>query len=422
MTGGDDDARGARIRPQNRPDSNWPSGLDVDAVVAGGWTPVPFRNFVLKIFSRCDLDCDYCYMYRGPDQSWRDQPRAMSRAVVGWTARRISEHAAAHGLDRVGVVLHGGEPLLAGPDLIAHTITAVREAAGPRVRVDVSVQTNGTRLDDDYLALFARHGVRIGISLDGDRAAHDLHRRTADGHGSHARVTEALHRLSGGPHRALFGGLLCTIDLRNDPVGSYRELLRHRPPLVDFLLPHGNWTTPPPGRIPDDPATPYADWLAAVFDEWYGAPVRQTRVRVLEQILTLLLGGRAGPEGLGLEPTAYLVVETDGRIGQDDALRTAYPGAAATGLHVARDAFDTALRHPPFVARQLSAQALAAPCRACRLHRVCGGGHYVHRYRAGSGFANPSVYCPDLYALISHVRRRLTADIADLRTAGAGAA
>src|SRR5262245_18306714 len=42
--------------------------------------------------------------------------------------------------------------------------------------------------------------------------------------------------------------------------------------------------------------------------------------------------------------------------------------------------------------------------RAYRVHRICGNGLYAHRYRAGIGFANPSVYSPDLQRLIGHIR------------------
>ena len=35
-----------------------------------GW-PVPLRQFVLKVHSRCDLACDHCYVYQSADQSWR---------------------------------------------------------------------------------------------------------------------------------------------------------------------------------------------------------------------------------------------------------------------------------------------------------------------------------------------------------------
>src|SRR5262249_15228527 len=78
------------------------------------WRPPPIRQFVLKVHSRCNLACDYCYVYRMADQTWRDQPLAMSRETLRLAADRIAEHAARHRLSRVGVVLHGGEPLLAG--------------------------------------------------------------------------------------------------------------------------------------------------------------------------------------------------------------------------------------------------------------------------------------------------------------------
>jgi uncharacterized protein len=80
-------------------------------------------------------------------------------------------------------------------------------------------------------------------------------------------------------------------------------------------------------------------------------------------------------------------------------------------LHLCRDPFDAALSLPEIAARQLGARALSAQCRSCRIHRVCGGGLYAHRYREGTGFANPSVYCPDLMRLIDHIRSRMRTDL-----------
>src|SRR5690606_34262130 len=130
------------------------------------------------------------------------------------------------------------------------------------------------------------------------------------------------------------------------------------------------------------------------------------------EILHLLLGGASATELVGLSPAAMIVVETDGAIEQSDLLKSVYDGAAATGLHVLRDSFDDALRLPAIAARQLGRAALAGRCRACPISAVCGGGLYVHRYRAGSGFANPSVSCPDLFRLVTRIRSRVAADLA----------
>ncbi|WP_214111197.1 FxsB family cyclophane-forming radical SAM/SPASM peptide maturase [Acrocarpospora catenulata] len=388
--------------------------MDVAEQLRRGWRPVPFRTFVLKIQSRCDLACDYCYMYESADQRWRGQPARMPEEVVARTAARIAEHARTHRLSHVEAVLHGGEPLLAGPERMERIVRTLRETI-PVARLDLSVQTNAMRLDEAYLRIFHALDVRVGVSIDGDRAAQDRHRRTRGGGSSHARVSAALDLLASPPHRRLFAGLLCTVDLANDPLITYRALLGHDPPTIDFLLPHGNWTQPPPGLDPNGKTSPYADWLIPIFDEWYAEIPRRTRIRLFEEIIFLLLGRPSRTEGIGLSPSGVLTIESDGSIEQADALKTAYEGAPVTGLHVDTDPFEVATLLPSFVARQLGVEGLGPACRACSLHQVCGGGLYAHRYLRGNGFANPSVYCADLFELISHIRHRLAADVHALR-------
>ncbi len=389
----------------------WPSTLDIGELMAGGWRPTPFRQFILKIHSRCDLACKYCYMYEMADSSWQTRPKQMSRETFAATASRIAQHAHRHSPAGIELILHGGEPLLAGREAILELVTLVRSAVGPATRTTVGLQTNGTLLDLPYLQLFDELDVRVGVSLDGDETMHDRSRRRADGRGSHADVLRALALLGSPAFRHLFGGLLCTVDLRNDPIEAYEALLSFDPPAVDFLLPHGNWSAPPPGRIPDTEATPYADWLIPIFDRWYAAPRRPTLVRMFGEIIHLLLGGSSSSEQIGLSPAAMVVVETDGGIEQSDFLKSAYQGAPETGLHVTRDSFDDALLLPSIAARQIGELALSPTCRACPVSRICGGGLYAHRYRSGHGFANPSVYSPDLLRLIEHIKRTVETDL-----------
>jgi len=370
--------------------------------------PVPFREFVLKLASRCNLACDYCYVYTGPDQTWRSQPAVMSLPVIEAAARRIGEHARAHGLSRVLICLHGGEPLLAGPGPVTDVITRVQAAMPPGTRAELAVQTNGLLLDERFLRLFERHHVRVGISLDGIRQANDRHRVHANGRSSFADVTRALTLLAAGRYRPLFAGMLSVIDLANDPVGTYQALAAHQPPALDFLLPHANWSRPPPQH---SAGTKYADWLIPVFDEWYLAAAPQPRIRLFEEALQQVVGGRSANEAIGGTPAAFAVIQTDGGIEATDSLRLAYHGAAATGVSVLTGSFDEALRHPVFVALQAGRDALCATCESCPVVAVCGGGQYAHRYREGAGFGHPSVYCADLSRLIGHIAERVYADL-----------
>ncbi|MGW1552701.1 radical SAM protein, partial [Streptomyces sp. NPDC002346] len=135
-------------------------------------TPVPFGQFIVKVHGRCNLACRYCYLYEGPDRSWRDRPSAAPPAVLEHTASRIGEHAAAHRLREVALVLHGGEPLLAGADLLAAFADRVRDLAPADCTVRVTVQTNATLLNDARIATLAHHRISVGISLDGGLPAH----------------------------------------------------------------------------------------------------------------------------------------------------------------------------------------------------------------------------------------------------------
>ncbi|MEW2168219.1 FxsB family cyclophane-forming radical SAM/SPASM peptide maturase [Streptomyces sp. NPDC007084] len=360
---------------------------------------------MVKAHGRCNLACRYCYLYEGPDRGWRSRPAAASAAVLERTALRVGEHALAHGLPALSLVLHGGEPLLAGAGTLARFTDRVRALVPDGCAVHATVQTNATLLTDRRAAVLARHGIRVGVSLDGGLPEHNTLRTDRAGRPSWAAAARGA-RLLAARHPEAYAGILTVVDPATDPVELYESLLTLRPPALDLLLPHGNWSAPPPGWTAGGD-TPYGDWLCAVFDRWWGAGRRETRVRLFEECLALLLGLPAATESLGLAPFDAVVVETDGSIEQVDSLKSCYAGAAETGLDVFRHGFDAALRHPGVAARQAGVVALSARCRACPLLTVCGGGHYAHRYRAGHGFANPSVYCADLQRFIRHVGRSL---------------
>lgn len=385
------------------PRDEWPQGIDVAGLRNAGWTPTPFRQFVVKIHGRCDLACSYCYVYESPDLSFLRRTVAMTPLVADATCDRIIEHVVTHSLDRIAVVLHGGEPLLAPPELPDRIADRLRRGLPPGVELGLSVQTNAVTLTAARLDRLLAAGYRLGVSLDGAAEDHDRHRRYANGAGSFEKVDAALQLLGSRPGG--LAGILCVVDLHNDPVRTYEALLKYRPPMIDFLLPHGNWDSPPPGS--DATEARYGVWLSAAFDRWYDdRAALGTDVRLFTQIIQGLLGGPSTSELIGLSPAAVLVVETDGEIEQVDTLKTAYDGAPATGRSVLRDAFDTVLETPGFVARQIGVHALAAECRECPVVRICGAGYFPHRYRAGHGYRNPSVFSRDLRALIEHIAGR----------------
>ncbi|MFJ5233285.1 FxsB family cyclophane-forming radical SAM/SPASM peptide maturase [Kitasatospora sp. NPDC088391] len=367
--------------------------------------PVPFSQFVLKVHSRCDLACDHCYVYEHADTSWRGRPRAAPDEVLERAAGRIGEHARAHRLPAVHVVLHGGEPLLAGPARLRRAAELLRAALPAGCALDLRIHTNGVLLDRAFCELFAEQDIKVGVSLDGDRLANDRHRLFPNGRSSHAKVLAALELLRAPEFRHLYAGLLCTIDVANDPIAVYEALVAERPPRIDFLLPHATWDHPP-ARPEGAGPTPHADWLLAIHRHWSerGRPVP---VRIFDSVHRTLRGRSSLTESLGLDPADLVVIETDGTLEQADSLKTAYDGAPATGFDVFAHTLDEVARHPGMLERQSGLAGLADACRACPVVRSCGGGLYAHRYRTGGGFDHPSVYCGDLLKLITTIRDRV---------------
>jgi uncharacterized protein len=365
----------------------------------------PIREVVLKIHSRCDLACDHCYVYEHSDQSWRGRPPVISDEIVEQVARRLAGYATEQKLTSVTVILHGGEPLLVGPVRLRRICAELTRTLAPVTDLDLRIHTNGVRLDRAHLDVLGEFRVGVGISLDGDRAANDRHRRDRRGRSSYERVLRGVELLRAPEYRHLYRGLLCTVDVANDPVAVHDALTALDPPHLDYLLPHATWQAPPPGRA--EAVAPYADWLLAVFDRWEEQE-RPMPVRVFSSVLSTLRGGPALTESMGLAPADLAVVETDGTFEQADSLKTAFDGAPATGYDVFHHGFAEFARHPGVLARQSGISGVSETCRRCPVVESCGGGLYAHRYSAERDFDNPSVYCADLRSFVEGVAERIT--------------
>jgi uncharacterized protein len=110
---------------------------------------------IMQPTTLCNLDCAYCYLPH------RAHDRRMPVAVAEATARTVNEWAAQAA--RFSVVWHAGEPLATGRDHFARLIAPFRG-------VEHHIQTNATLIDDAWCDFFVEHGVKLGVSIDGDAA------------------------------------------------------------------------------------------------------------------------------------------------------------------------------------------------------------------------------------------------------------
>src|SRR5438552_18572161 len=86
--------------------------MSVDEAERPFFQSQPISQLLVKVASRCNIDCSYCYWFR--DAAVYDKPKLMSDEVLQQLLRRIEEHIVAYGFAEFPIILHGGEPLLWG--------------------------------------------------------------------------------------------------------------------------------------------------------------------------------------------------------------------------------------------------------------------------------------------------------------------
>ncbi|WP_351010264.1 cyclophane-forming radical SAM/SPASM peptide maturase YhhB [Shewanella sp. S1-58-MNA-CIBAN-0166] len=360
-----------------------------------------FSSFLLKVASRCNLDCDYCYIYHHADQSWRSMPKILSEEHLDAFAHRLQEYVLQSGLTHCAVIFHGGEPLLAGAQYLADFANQLRNACS--IPVDVSIQTNGLLLTDQVLELFEKANIGVSLSLDGPKSANDKHRLTLKGRSSFSKAEQALLRLQKYP--SIFAGVIAVIDVSTSAEDLFGYFEKFNIPRLDFLLPDAHWLCPPPRRN-QDPSI-YEEWLVNAFDVWFNQ-YPHIPLRTFEALLDTCVGLPSRTDAFGFGDVSLLSIETDGSYHDLDVLKVTQDGATKLkgNVHdtpIAEVALSSAIEQHRCYLRK---EGLAEVCQTCSIVDICGGGSLPHRF-GKNGFVNPTVYCNEMKRLVTHIKSRL---------------
>ncbi len=354
------------------------------------------------------MACPSCYIYTAADQSWATKPARMTLPILTRTAERLAEHVEAHDMPGIQAIFHGGEPLMNGPQYIRQACHILRSVMPEGKNMRLGVQTNGVLLTPRMLDVLLEENVRVGVSLDGPAQVNDAARPLKNGRGTYDIVARNLNLLGSERYRSIFNGILCTVDPTSNPQKVLDTLVQFKPPLIDFLMRHATWESPP-----EHPAPATGKWLLDAFTYWAAQPDPDyPSVRLFGSLVSLMTDRMSRSEQIGTSPLAVVVVESDGTYEQNDIMKITYAGAPMTDMNVYEHSLDDVLALPATRARQIGLAALGKTCQACAIKTVCGGGQYDHRYSRKNGFANPSVYCNDLQVFIRGANKHL-ADLID---------
>jgi len=129
----------------------------------------------------------------------------MPDAVLAETLHQVYANPSLVGMDILWLT---GEPLALGVDYFRRAVHKCLECSGAHRRPAFIVQTNGTLINDEWCSFFLEHDFVVGVSVDGPKCIHDLHRKTRSRHGSFEKVNAAMDLLI---KRRVKGGAICVI-------------------------------------------------------------------------------------------------------------------------------------------------------------------------------------------------------------------
>lgn len=337
--------------------------------------------------SACNLKCSYCF--------YCDEAAAREKSTKAFMSTDTAKNLISKMFDFCGedstltFMFQGGEPLLAGVEFFKKFVETAERHKTNGSRINYSLQTNGTLIDENFCKLFKEHDFLIGVSVDGSKELHDKNRSD-----SFDMAMQGINLLK---KYGVSFNILSVITSQTDASM-----------LFDFYMRNGFRDVQPIYCL--DPlsgekaeysinAKQLARFKKRLFNLWFAEVSRGNHfyVRDFDNLLSLLTKGVAEQCGASGRCNAQLVVEADG---------TCYPCD-----FYCLDEFECLNINEADINDILACEGLKkffeyderknSLCPTCPVKALCGGG--CKRYR--SLYNQLSGYCPQMDFILHAVEK-----------------
>ena len=379
----------------------------------------------------CNLDCKYCF-FLSKEMLYPGSRFRMADELLETYIKQMLE---SQRVPEVALAWQGGEPTLMGLDFFKRSVELAQKYKRPDQRISHTMQTNGTKLDDEWCAFFKENDFLIGLSVDGPKDIHDTYRVNKGGAGSFDQVKRGWEYLR--KHEVEYN-ILCTVHAANadHPLEVYRffrdeletnfiqfiPIIERATP--DFLpLANVGWSERDGGDRPlylqqgnlvterSVKGEQYGRFLIEIFEEW----VRRDVGEIYVQMFDVTLGSWVGEHNLCIfSPTCgnALALEHNGDLYScDHYVEPDYLLGNILETHmielVASD------RQRQFGLDKV--ETLPRYCQECEVRFACHGGCPKNRFintppseTAPNGEPGLNYLCAGYKLFFNHVRRPMT--------------
>ncbi|CNI66782.1 cyclophane-forming radical SAM/SPASM peptide maturase XyeB [Yersinia bercovieri] len=365
-------------------------------------------EIILKISERCNINCDYCYVFNKGNSIADNSPARISNKNIEQLVYFLQRACLEYDIATLQIDFHGGEPLLMKKENFASMCDQLTTADYGRSNISLALQTNGTLIDDEWISLFEQYLVYVSISIDGPKHINDRHRLDTKGRSTYEGTVRGLRMLQNAYKQGRLQaepGILCVAN----PQANGAEIYRH---FVDDLGVYGFNILIPDDAYNDTYADPVSmgRFLNEALDEWMKDDNPKIFVRLFQTHIATLLGAKKvgvlghTPEVTG---TYACTVGSDGLIRVDDTLRSTSDRIFNAIGHVSEINLSDVINSPQFQEYVSIGKSLPTECTGCIWENVCAGGRIMNRFSPEERFNRKSVYCYSMRSFLSRASAHL---------------
>ncbi|WP_175425514.1 radical SAM protein [Trinickia violacea] len=356
---------------------------------------------ILKVTERCNIDCTYCYYFNGNNRDYMGQPPYLTVDTAKSLAVYLRNAACSHSIDEIRIDLHGGEPLLMKKAKMSAVLEILRSGVADFTDLTICIQTNATLLDEEWISIFEKYSVSVGVSLDGSPDENDLYRVDKKGKGTHSVVVKAIELLKAANKKSegIFAGIICVVNPDFDGKKIYRHFVDDLGvERIHFLKAN---QTRDGADIKLVAGT--RKFLLGALNEWINDGNFNIYVRQFTEPLKQLCTSSA-PSPCSDRYVA-MTVRANGDIAIDDDFRNTLPSLFNLGLNISDSALADFLDRPGVADFHRACGEVSPSCLQCGAREICKNGtglaeSVLHRYSFINKFRNASLFCESHQAII----------------------
>ena len=348
-------------------------------------------TFIIKTVNYCNLACKYCYAcYQDPTEKY---------VINGRTLSNLFEGIAQLPLNRLQIIWHGGEPLLAGREFFENALELENKFKRKDQVIINCIQTNGTLLTDEWIRFLVSNEIGIGVSIDGPDFLHDNQRVFKNNKPSHEPTLRGIHLMQQYklPVNACLVltrfGTNCAKEIYN----FFKDNEIYEYDILPCLPYQQNKTSQ---NLAIEPLE-YSKFLCDLFDIWFHEDDDRIQIRYLTNVIESLLTGYSTLCKLSGSCKSFISVDTDGSVYPCDS----YIGIDEFKLgNLENEGLFSILRGETY---RLFIQKIAINsenCRACTWFSICHGGCSFHQYLSQKSPSSKNFSCLCNRSVFQHVK------------------